>query len=392
MKVDVKGFIYHKDAETYQDCFDRYAINTSNHKFSVSDGVSKSFFPGIWAELLVESFVNTSGAVDLVNTGLLKNIQKKWNELVSEIVSRPNQKYYVRNFYAEGRSAAATFVGLDFFSDNGKLYWEAFALGDSFLFFVPERIFDLNTQFDEIIFISSKTSLEFDNFPDFFDSRNLANKGKIKQTKHELRAGTFYLMTDALSEWFVTEKQSALNEIRTWRSQDQFEQRISDLRKDQLQDDDSAILIIDISDDNTVNLTYGDILIADLKKLASNLNGEPGISSNIYEDEVRSIERKFSAQSQETNNEKKTSQQSIEHQSNSQDYLKEKSRLKKKKRGFWERKIDKIVNYFSVKDQITNDHKNDDIVSERNISQQSYDSPNKNNNNSQDFDSITNKF
>src|SRR5215216_3159701 len=126
MKVSVKGFIYHKDAENFQDCFDRYAINTSNHKFCVSDGVSKSFFPGIWAELLVDTFVNTAGAIDLIDAGLLRIVQKKWNNQISEIANRPNQKYYVRNFFAQGRSAAATFVGLNFFHDQGKPYWEAF--------------------------------------------------------------------------------------------------------------------------------------------------------------------------------------------------------------------------------------------------------------------------
>ncbi len=231
MKVSVKGFIYHKDAENYDDCFDRYDVNTNNHKFCVSDGVSKSFFPGIWAELLVESFVKTEGKVNLSDTTILKSIQDKWAEKVIEIVNRPNQKYFVRNFFVQGRSAAATFVGLNFFFEDSKLKWESFALGDSFLFFIPKSIQNLDLEFDKITYVSSKKDFEFDNFPDFFDSRNNTSKGKIKQTKQDLHEGTFYLMTDALSEWLISEKQNAIQEIKQWKTQKDFEKRIQELRQ-----------------------------------------------------------------------------------------------------------------------------------------------------------------
>ena len=48
MKVLIKGFITCKSAEQYVDCADNYAVNKSSHRFSVSDGVSKSFFPKIY--------------------------------------------------------------------------------------------------------------------------------------------------------------------------------------------------------------------------------------------------------------------------------------------------------------------------------------------------------
>jgi hypothetical protein len=197
MKVSIKGFIYHKEAESFEDCFDRYAVNLRNNKFCVSDGVSKSFFPGLWAELLVETYVRNQKRISIEDNNLFKSIQKKWIEEVRAIVNRPNQKYFVKNFYAQGRSAAATFVGLDFLSDNGKLYWEALALGDSFLFYIPKNVKNLNYQFSDVTYLSSKKNFEFDNFPDFFDSIDSINKGKIKYLKQELKPGRFFLMTDA---------------------------------------------------------------------------------------------------------------------------------------------------------------------------------------------------
>lgn len=267
MKVSIKGFIYHKEAEGFEDCFDRYAVNTSNHKFSVSDGVSKSFFPGVWADLIVRYFVNMPGKVDMIDANLLRMIQKKWSEIVTDIVNRPNQKYYVRNFYVQGRSAAATFVGLHFLEDQGRLTWEAYALGDSFLFFVPQDNHSDNLLSSDFIYLSSKRSFEFDNFPDHFDSLNLSKKGKIKQIRHDLKPGTFLLMTDALSEWFLKEKDTAWKEIMRWQDQFVFERRISKLRKHEMQNDDAAILIINVVDDGIPGISYDQVRLSDLEAL-----------------------------------------------------------------------------------------------------------------------------
>ncbi|PTT02801.1 hypothetical protein DBR11_03980, partial [Pedobacter sp. HMWF019] len=246
MKISIKGFIYHKEAETFDDCFDRYGVNSATNKFCVSDGVSKSFFPGLWAEILVESFLKTKGRVNIDSKDTIKLLQGDWERKIIDIVNRPNQKYYVRNFFAQGRSAAATFVGLNFFEENSNLKWESFALGDSFLFFVPRHTINISENFSDVIHLSSKKDFEFDNFPDYFDSRESLGRGKIRQIKHELEEGVFYLMTDALSEWFIEHKQSAVDEIRSWKSQEIYENRITELRKSGLQNDDSAILVIEL--------------------------------------------------------------------------------------------------------------------------------------------------
>lgn len=286
MKISVKGFIYHKIAETFEDCFDRYAINTNNHKFSVADGVSKSFFPGIWAELLVNSFVDSPERFNQINNNELFKLQKKWLEQVTEIVRRPNQKYFVQNLFVQGKSAAATFVGLQFYKENHVLYWEATALGDSFLFFIPNTLTNISDQFSEVIFLSSKKTLEFDNFPDFFDSRALVTKGRVNTKGGLLRAGRFFLMTDALSEWFIAEKQNALEEILGWNTQKQFEKRISALRSHDLQNDDSAILIIDVLDDGKSDVSYQKIKISKLGRQESD-------DLQDYEEEISIISSKF---------------------------------------------------------------------------------------------------
>ena len=367
MEISVKGFIYHKDAESFEDCFDRYAVNNTNHKFSVSDGVSKSFFPGIWAELLVTNFVDTPGRVNLIETGLLRNIQQSWSKKVSEIVQRPNQKYFVKNFFAQGRSAAATFVGLNFFWEYGRQRWEAVALGDSFLFFVPHQVKDLDNQFDNIIFLSSKKNFEFDNFPDFFDSIHPINKGKIKQIKHDLTPGTFYLMTDALSEWFINEKSNAVSEIETWDSQARFEERVSVLRKHHLQNDDTALLIIEVYDSSLPDIHYRDINITNLRHLITP-NSEQKEFGGLFDNKIDEIGQKFMQAPPEPKvsfeskqiipsdfknpTEGLTPKQAAK---TVPDYLITRHRPKKKKRNFWEKNVELITSMFSGKTKPADD-------------------------------------
>jgi hypothetical protein len=286
MKISIKGFIFHKIAETFEDCFDRYAVNTTNHKFSVADGVSKSFFPGIWAELLVNSFVDSSERFNQINNIELVKLQKKWLDQVTEIVKRPNQKYFVQNLFVQGKSAAATFVGLQFYKENDVFHWEATALGDSFLFFIPSSLVNISEHFPGVTLLSSKKTLEFDNFPDFFDSRALVTKGRVNTKSGLLRPGRFILMTDALSEWFIAEKQNALDEVLGWNTQKQFERRISALRSHDLQNDDSAILIIDVVDDDKSDLSYHKIKIS---KLERQEHDDP----QEYDEQIAIISNKF---------------------------------------------------------------------------------------------------
>lgn len=405
MKISVKGFIYHKEAETFEDCFDRYGINTYTNKFCVSDGVSKSFFPGIWAEMLVDSFLKTNGRVNLDSTEVLRSLQEDWSNKVLKIVNRPNQKYYVKNFFAQGRSAAATFVGLNFFKSKTSFKWESFALGDSFLFFVPKHITNLTNQFNEIIHLSSKKNFEFDNFPDFFESRGNLGRGKTKKIEHDLHEGVFYLMTDALSEWFIQEKQCAIQEIEGWHSQEIFENRITELRKIGLQNDDSTLLIIEVEEDNSFDFNYSIVSLTDLP-----IYDDYTLINEKTLDQTNSIAKKFTNNKNEINlleQESRLLEEKLEHErqlkTKIQDFEKKinsnkKIGKKKKKKGFWEEKFSWLKHFFmQEKDQ--NKHDNDEFqIKARKNNNRDFklndenDSKSSNLSSSGDIDSISDKF
>jgi hypothetical protein len=163
MKVSIKGFITCKSAEQFIDCADNYAVNKSSHRFSVSDGVSKSFFPKVWSEILVTQFVERT---DLKENELIKVCQEEWQKKIDEIVRLPDTKWFTKSQFNRKDPALATFVGLQFFEKEKK--WSASALGDSFLFFVPNGFKDYQK---ELVKLSSKAEpIVFDNFPDYLTS------------------------------------------------------------------------------------------------------------------------------------------------------------------------------------------------------------------------------
>jgi hypothetical protein len=268
MKVSIKGFITCKSAEHYIDCADNYAVNKSSHRFSVSDGVSKSFFPKVWSEILVTQFVERT---DLIENELIKVCQEEWQKRIDEIVSLPDTKWFTKSQYNRKDPALATFVGLQFFENEKK--WSASALGDSFLFFVPNGFKDYQK---ELVKLSSKTEpIVFDNFPDYLTSIGGSHKGRVKEKSGNLRNGTFYLMTDALAEWFIKEGENAIGKITVWKSQADFERFITQaIDENQLTNDDCAILCIELTEVEKKGIDYSKIQVTDLNDLITDQEAE----------------------------------------------------------------------------------------------------------------------
>lgn len=260
MLFSVKGFITCKEAEGYRDCADHYAFNLQTHRFAIADGVTKSFFPKLWSRILVEKSVAQDGATDLP----LEESQDEWLDQVTQRVSSPDVKWFTTNAFLRKEAALSTLVSLDFDEDN--MVWTASAIGDSFLFFVPK---DEEDNMDSWVKLSSKPEpVEFDNFPDYLSSRG-EGKGEIQHACGNIVPGTFYLMTDALSEWVFTNQGNALRLIRKeWNDQKAYTASVEKLRhSEQLHDDDSAVLVIQVEDDGLSDICYKDVNVTSLEEL-----------------------------------------------------------------------------------------------------------------------------
>jgi len=252
VRISIKGFIVPKEAELYYDCADRYAYNKDQNKFALSDGVSKSFFPKIWADVLVNQWVHSK---EIEEAEFINNCQKNWLKQVTDIVEKTDAKWFTKNAFNRNEPGLATFVSLRFFKKKNDWYWNANALGDSFLFFIAKDFKDFDKA---IISLSSKSEpIVFDNFPDYLSSRGNNHKGEKQTIEKPLSVGTFYLLTDALAEWFFEQKENAINKIEAWKSQTDFERFVHEERLNKnLGNDDSAILIMEIENDKNSSLNY----------------------------------------------------------------------------------------------------------------------------------------
>lgn len=278
MKINIKGFITSKKSELYSDCADNYAFSDEHNKFAISDGVSKSFFPKAWSEILVCKYVNQKKWKD--NNEFIAESQKEWQSKIDEIVNQPETKWFTKSQYNRKDPALATFVGLEFLESDQK--WIAQALGDSFLFFIPKDSTDI-----EIKLSTKPEPIVFDNFPDYLSSIGNYHKGEKKPVRGEkIKEGIFYLMTDALAEWFLSNTEQAKQKLDNIQNQEQFLITVEDERNaNRLNDDDSAVLILELIDDGKNEFSYSNIEVTLLSEL---IKEEAGKLEGVKKKEISS--------------------------------------------------------------------------------------------------------
>jgi hypothetical protein len=174
--------------EEYEDAF-----AGKGGRFAVADGASESSFARRWAELLVEGFVGS--ADDEVTPGWLAPLRRRWAAEVDALEL---------DWFAEEKRALgafATFLGLilrkQARGQEGR--WQALAVGDSCLFQV--RRGRLVGSFPV------RRSADFCIRPALLGSRGAAGRsasGQVVSQAGRWEAGDrFFLITDALAEWFL---------------------------------------------------------------------------------------------------------------------------------------------------------------------------------------------
>lgn len=193
--------------EEYEDAF--YPKRTGARaakrmRFAVADGASESLLSGMWADLLVRTWCRSKRrlAPEVIATAM-----SGWQvQLAGYLAGRERDDRPIQWFEEPGlaKGAHATLVGVELSttsSDAGR--WTAVAMGDSCVFHV--RNGELLTSFP------IKDSAEFSTGPKLMPTRPhllgraLAN---LEQAQGEWRSGDlFFLATDALAAWFLTESE-----------------------------------------------------------------------------------------------------------------------------------------------------------------------------------------
>ena len=162
--------------------------------YAVTDGATESSFAKEWAELLAKSYCEGNLCDKAKFTDSFFKIQENWLQKIES-------KESTLPWYALEKAKSGAFsslIGLKIYEQGT---WEAMAVGDSCVFQVRQE--QLITKFP------IECSKEFNNCPFLISSLNSKNSQLVQNTKfieNKWEIGdSFYLMTDALSCWFLKE-------------------------------------------------------------------------------------------------------------------------------------------------------------------------------------------
>lgn len=269
MRIEYFAFILPHIGDKFSQCADRFSCGETNQCFAIADGVGNSLFPGDWAQLLCNDYIEHPTLFS-DNTHLHREDELilKWEEQRNKRIANlsDEEKFIYEMGLDKADFAASTFVGLSF----DIKHWSCQAIGDSYLFLVDQ-------DFNILQKVASMDGHDFDNFPEYFASKKGQNNGTIVNCSGDYKGIAYFaLMTDALSDWFIEAPPEKRKELLNIHSHSEFEAFIDQERQMMaLKDDDTTMLILKVENDGSDNLTFYsnldrldniDFLIQDEKK------------------------------------------------------------------------------------------------------------------------------
>ncbi len=184
--------------EEYEDAFAPAEIaqkDLKEFRCAIADGATETSFSGLWAGILCRGFVDKKEELHV--------LQEEWRAQVSG----KDLPWYAEEKLESG--AYAAFLSFEIKEEKKSINWTARALGDTCLFHLRDG------KILESLPLSSWE--DFDYRPLLLSTRDQANKGVLEKLveKHGTarKGDLFYLMTDAISKWFLRSQSEAENPI-----------------------------------------------------------------------------------------------------------------------------------------------------------------------------------
>ena len=207
----------HKSKETPADCADAFCVSEDRLRVAVSDGVTRSLYPGDFAESLVKSFCQAPSAADWKTW--LATARDRWlektEERVAELKNAKSPVFINNNQRLNSRvPGAATFTGVEFVPQTGIA--KITLIGDSCVFvFADGKLTDS---------LPRGTSEMFDDQPAAFRSR-AGGKDKdapdaapatfeLPQIPAGAKGAHWVFATDALAKWILLRREAGENVLR----------------------------------------------------------------------------------------------------------------------------------------------------------------------------------
>ncbi len=207
MRVSAQAFYApkagNKDSE-YEDAFcpQRPLISrkASSFSFAVADGATETSFSGMWAKQLVRAFCKGEFDVDEISRNV-DTLREHW----LRNVSRKPMPWYAQEKIRSGAFAALVGLGLiDSPESEEDGTWKAHAIGDSCVFQIRDSRL--------IAKFPIQSSNQFTNSPLLLSSIATEVSSPLQSLSTMCdswkKGDTFYLMTDAIACWFLTETEN----------------------------------------------------------------------------------------------------------------------------------------------------------------------------------------
>lgn len=240
--VEIRRFQIPKEGLTEDECEDKSALSFPGKELrvAVADGATESLFSDIWAELIVNRYVDLGA--ELFNPSSLKSLSQTFFHKASKLISQMPDTGHWSMYEKLEAGSNVTLVAADFCDPETM---QVLAVGDSCIFW-------RNREDGNIEMLPELSAEDFGVFPaSICNLEKTWQKLEPKILKKEIRLHNGFqaiLCTDALACWLVKELQKdplAWEKLFELSDSNSFAQFIEALRsqKDIRNDDVTLVLI-----------------------------------------------------------------------------------------------------------------------------------------------------
>jgi hypothetical protein len=238
-KFESQTFRTSKSDELIDNCEDWANVDTESQIFVIADGVSQSFFPSKWAQLLV---TNAHKARDLPSyLKIVGDLTEDWEIACELLLANQDQHSFIRQKQKQG--AQSTFANLQLITRGTEQYWHFSTIGDSLLAILDT--FGDERRIHRTLPWNNMNS--FPGSPDTVSSVYPYLRGQVKSFEFPATENQeLLLMTDALARHLLLncKTESLIEDFFTFlnKSDVDFQNWIDTQRDNGLQDDDSTLI------------------------------------------------------------------------------------------------------------------------------------------------------
>lgn len=242
MKVTYGALQVPKPGASASQCEDAFAYSDTSGLAAVCDGASSAFASRLWAQLLAQGFVADS-PLGLDYQGLVgwaESVAGRWSEAIP---------WQALNVFQEAKAregSAATLVGLEVTPSQRQPTsgtWRCLALGDSCLFRVSDGALAEKLPVSRSADFSLSTPLLYTER----DSIRQDLPGAVRGQGTWQQGDCFFLLTDAIAQWFLREDERGKAPWTTLMSLDEASFRAfvkeKQARREMRQDDVTAFMV-----------------------------------------------------------------------------------------------------------------------------------------------------